>query len=74
MRDYPTLHLETNQSRNRACVAVLHFSHSRVFNNENNSYPKIGVKRPPVLSGTLYSSVNKHYICDIFVILMSFCV
>ena len=30
--------------RNSAFIAVLHFSHSRVFNNENNSYAKISVK------------------------------
>jgi len=31
---------------NISFIAVLHFSHSRVFNNENNSYPKMSVKRP----------------------------
>jgi len=34
------------KQRNSAFNTVLHFSHSRVFNNENISYPKISVKRP----------------------------
>jgi hypothetical protein len=28
---------------NSAIIAVLHFSHSRVFTNKNNSYPKMNV-------------------------------
>ena len=35
---------------NNAFIAVLHFSHSSVFNNEYNSYPKMSMKWPPVCS------------------------
>ena len=31
--------------RNSAFNADLHFSHIKVFNNDHNSYTKIGVKR-----------------------------
>jgi hypothetical protein len=34
--DNPTLHLDTNQ--NEDCLSTFH-SHSRIFNNERNSYP-----------------------------------
>jgi hypothetical protein len=30
--------------RNSAIIAVLHFSHSRVFNNDQNVYPKMSVE------------------------------
>ena len=31
--------------KNSTFIAVLHFSHSKVFNNEQNSYPKMCVKQ-----------------------------
>ena len=49
MKDYPTLH--KLKYRNSTSIAVLHFSHSRFFNNENNSYPKMSMKRPLDFSG-----------------------
>ena len=36
MRDYPRLHLDTKQRYN-VFMSVLHFSHSRVLNNEQHS-------------------------------------
>jgi hypothetical protein len=41
-----------------AFIAVLHFSHSRVFNNEINSYPKISVKRPLAYNWRVLSTVE----------------
>ena len=38
-------HKTQTKERNRDCIAVLHFSHCRVFNNEHKSYPKMSVKR-----------------------------
>jgi len=35
------------KQRNITFIDMLHFSHSRIFNNEKNSYPKISVKRSP---------------------------
>jgi len=29
---------------NSACIAVLHFSHSRVFNNDQNWYPQLSAE------------------------------
>ena len=44
MRDYSTLHLDTNLSKEATC-SIFH-SHSRVFNNEHNSYSNMSVERP----------------------------
>jgi hypothetical protein len=41
-----------------AFIAVLHFSHSRVFNNEINSYPKISVKRSLAYNWRVLSTVE----------------
>ena len=37
MIDYSTLYLDTNY-RNSTFIAILHFGHNRVFNNEHKSY------------------------------------
>ena len=45
MKDYPTLYLRHQlKYGNSAIIVVLHFGHSRVFNNDQNSYPKMSVK------------------------------
>ena len=44
---------------NSAFIAVLHFCHSRVFNHEQNPYPKISVKRSLAI---LYTFIDKPYI------------
>ena len=43
MKDYLTLHLDTNSSKG-ICSAF--HNHSSVFNNEYNSYPKMSSIRP----------------------------
>ena len=41
-------------------IAVLHFSHSRVFNNQHNAYPEMSVNRLLACSlPVLITSVNK---------------
>ena len=46
-RDYPSLYLDTNYSKDVSlllhCCSTFH-GHSRVFNNEHNTYPKMSVK------------------------------
>ena len=64
MRDYPTLLLDKNW--NRAFIAVQHFSHSSIFNNEYNSLTKLNVKQPLMCSwAVLPTSVNKCYIREL---------
>ena len=44
MKDYPTLHFDTNL-RNGAFIKFFAFhSHSGVFDNEHNSYPTMSEK------------------------------
>jgi hypothetical protein len=47
MSVYPRPSLDTNYSRGSVfyCCSTFH-SHSRISNNESNSYPKISLKRP----------------------------
>ena len=46
MKDYSTIHLDTNKSTGTTFfIAALHFSYSTIFNNEHKSYPKMTVKR-----------------------------
>ena len=44
---------------NSTFIAALHFSHSRVFNHEQNPYPKISVKRPLAI---LYTFIDTRFI------------
>ena len=46
MRDNPTPNLDTNQNKEHCFHYCSTFhSHSRVFNNEHNSYAKMSVKQ-----------------------------
>jgi len=49
MRDSPTLHLDKIRLKEQRfyCCSTVN-SHSRVFNNENNSCPNLSVKQPLV--------------------------
>jgi hypothetical protein len=39
------------------CSRYVFKNHSRVFNTEYNSYPKMSVKWPPELNDTLYNTI-----------------
>ena len=55
-----TCRLFNNTCRhNSTFIAALHFSHSRVFNHEQNPYPKISVKRPLVI---LYTFIDTRFV------------
>jgi hypothetical protein len=44
--NYPTLHLHIKVKEQSYYSYSTFHSHSRVFNNEDNSYPKMSVKQP----------------------------
>ena len=45
IRDYPIfIYKYKLKRRNSAFIAVLQFSHSKIFNDEHNAYPKLSGK------------------------------
>jgi len=68
MRDNPTLHLSRTEIKVKEqcfyCCSASH-SHSMVFKNEQNSYPKMSVKRPLASRWVvLFTSADKYYIWE----------
>jgi hypothetical protein len=50
--------------KNGAFIAVLHFSHSRAFNNDHNSYPKMNMKRSLACLVVFFTSAKLyHFYC-----------
>ena len=55
-RDFPTLHFGTNYNAFHCC-STFH-SNSKVLNNENNSYLKMGVKHPYTTDKSIMYSIR----------------
>lgn len=71
MRYYPTLQYTQINVKELCCIAALHFSHNRVFNNECNSYPKLNVRALSCNWVVILSSADKSVHLGIFDVLMS---
>ena len=63
--DYSTIHVDYSTCRhNNTFIAVLHFSHSRVFNHEQNPYPKItGTWVQDIFFSSQFYQLNVHLQC-----------